>query len=70
MFLIDAHCCKIQKSYSEELSVRRKIVQEVMAAGEMKTSYSSTWLHEPFVSCSNCDELLHNVLILSGNKLT
>ncbi|XP_065919197.1 uncharacterized protein [Dysidea avara] len=67
---IYAHCCTIQRSYSEELSVRRKIVQEVMAAGEMKTCYSSTWLHEPFISCSNCDELLHSVLVLSGNKST
>ena len=70
VFHTDAHCCTIQRSYSEELSVRRKIVQEVMAAGEMKTCYSSTWLHEPFISCSNCDELLHSVLVLSGNKST
>ena len=60
----------IQRSYSEELTVRKMIVQEVASTGnEVKTSYSSTWLHEPFISCSNCDHILHLVLVMSGNKM-
>ena len=67
---LDTHCCTIQRSYSEELTIRRTIINDVMTAGnEVKTNYSSAWLHEPFINCSNCDHLLYLVLVMSGNKI-